>query len=237
MSKQTDVFYKKFQRFERWLRRFTGYGEKTHFGDCLEKAASQNIFIRKNFFLIEDLYALRNVFAHQGRKKYIANINNYALATLGKLVEVLKSPPTVISKFKVKVYEAKTTDFISSVMAIMLKPENTYTHVPVWNNKTFVGVFSYTSFFEWLAEKQNEGNSEITFGKKVMGDIDRKYLNSPCVNFRFIKQKTNLYEIPPTFERETQKRKRLDCLFITPNGVRGEEITGIITPWDLGRIK
>jgi CBS domain-containing protein len=234
MNKKTEIFIEKFQRLEKLLKQTAGSSDEDSFYFSLKKAADHNVYIRKNFHLALDLAALRNVFAHRERGMYIASVNKFALRELEKLIEAVKNPPSVISKFKVEVYEAKTTDFISSVMRRMR--EETYTHVPVWNGKKFIGVFSYTSFFEWLAEKQSEGSGEITFAKRVMGDIDRRYLNSPSVNYEFIKQKTNLYEIPPIFEEATRKRKRQDCLLITQNGVRGEKIIGIITSWDLGAI-
>lgn len=133
------------------------------------------------------------------------------------------------------VYQAKVDDSIPKVMETMRK--KTYTHVPVWDGNEFIGVFSYTSFFEWFAERQSKENQEITFSKKFMGDIDRKYLNPLGVNYQFIKESTNLYEVSPIFEKAVLKQERLDCLLITPDGKRGEQLSGIITSWDLGAIK
>lgn len=235
MDKQTTEFIEKFQCFENLLKKSTNSDDNTRFSQVLKRASERNSYINKNFYLIEDLYALRNVFSHRERGKYIAKINSFILKEVEKLIKILQNPPTVISKFKVDVYQANTFNDIPTVMKIMR--EKTYTHVPVWRDNDFIGVFSYTSFFEWLAERQGKENQEITFTKKIMGDIDRRYLNPPSVNYIIIKESTDLYEVSPMFEIATSKNKRLDCLLITPNGVKGEKLTGIITPWDLGSIK
>lgn len=234
MDKQTE-FVEKFVNFEKLLKDLTNSSDSVRFSDALKKAADKNSYIDIKSSLIEDLYALRNVFLHRERGRYVAKINDFVLKELDNLILSLNNPPTVIGKFKVDVYQVKFSDNISLMMSIMR--EKTYTHVPVWDNNEFIGVFSYTSFFEWLAEKQNNKNEEIIFEKKIISDIDRKYLNSPGVNYKFIKESTNLYEVSPIFESETIKQKRLDCLLITKNGVKGEKITGIITSWDLGSIK
>lgn len=235
MSKQTEAFIERFQDLEKLLKQVAGSNDEEHFPSVLKKVADRNAYISKNYSLILDLNSLRNVFVHQGRGKYIAKINNFALEELSKLIKTLKNPPSVISEFNQNVYQAKTTDFIVSVMNMMR--EKVYTHVPVWENEEFIGVFSYTSFFEWLAERQNRGIKSISFTKRFMNDINKKYLNPPNVNFKFISELKNLYEIPSMFEEATKKQERLDCLFITQNGKWGEKIKGIITSWDLGSIQ
>lgn len=235
MDKITIEFNNRFQEFENLLKEKSQRGDGTRFSDALKRVADTNAYINKNFHLIEDLYALRNVFAHRDRGKYVANINSFVLTELDRVIKALQNPPSVISKFKVKVFQAQTTDPIPTIMEKMR--EKTFTHVPVWDGDTFVGVFSYSSFFEWLAERQSKENAEITFTKKLIEDIDRKYLNSPSVNYQFIPESKNIYEIPPIFEIATLHQKRLDCLLITPNGKRGEKLTGIITSWDIGAIK
>jgi len=44
-------------------------------------------------------------------------------------------------------------------------------------------------------------------------------------------------ELEPVHVRFAKSQESLDCLLITPNGVRREKITGIITPWDIGLIR
>jgi len=234
-TKKEQQFLDSFQQFEKILKESTNSSDQTNFRDALNKIVEKNIYVSKNRGLIEDLYALRNVFAHRERGKYVASISKVAIAQLNKITKAIQNPPKIKDKFGVKVFQAKVEDSILTVMQEM--HEHTYTHIPVWEIDKIIGVFSYTSFFHWLLEAQiNQGSEKVTFNKKFIGDISRKYLNAPAVNFQFIEENCSTYEIPAIFEAHTKNNNRLDCLLITKNGKKHEKITGIITAWDLGRI-
>lgn len=226
-------FLAQFQKLENIIKSQRGVSDKMSFPDALSISCRNNNFVERNRPLIEDLNALRNVFYHRERKKYIAKINEFAIDSLDKLLRKLNNPPTVMSKFGVEVFQARVGDIIHTIMEKMEK--EVYTHVPVWCEEEMIGVFSYTSFFSWLTEKQKYESSP-KFSKKLMRDINKKYLNSPVVNYKFVPEDSSAYEIPPIFEQHTKQGKRLDCLLITENGKKNERITGIVTPWDLGRI-
>ena len=239
MDSDVQIFLSKFQSLEKLIKSHPGASDTAYFRHALLLASRTNDYIKEKYSLIEDLYSLRNVFSHRNRGRYIAKINKIALDSLEKIIDELQNPPTVISKFGVGVFQAKKQDLIDRVMEVM--HVKTYTHIPVWESgidneyRNFIGVFSYTSFFEWLAERQKK-ESTPTFTKRFFDDIDRKYLNSPVVNFEFVRENLSVYEIPPIWDKYMAQRKRLDCLLITKNGKRGEQITGIITSWDLGAI-
>ena len=236
---KSGLFIKRFQRLEKLLKETTESKDETSFSSALTKAAEKNTFIQKNRSLIDDLYALRNVFSHRERQRYIAKVNEIAISELEKIIQNIEKPPTVISRFKgygETVYQATIDRTIFEVMSEMEDPKKKYTHVPVWNRSKFVGVFSYTSFFAWLFDEQKNKDKEVTFVKKFIGDINPEYLNSPVVNFEFIPENMSLYEVPSLFEKAVSQRERLDCLLITRAGKRNEKITGIITSWDLGSI-
>lgn len=239
MNSDIEEFLHKFQTLEKLIKNYPGSRDEINFKDALLLTSETNGFIKENFSLIEDLYSLRNVFSHRNRGIYIAKINSIAIKNLDKIITELKNPPTVISKFGVDVFQATQNNEINKVMKVM--HDKTYTHIPIWKDghsneyNKFIGVFSYTSFFEWLADRQEKENTP-TFTKRFIEDINPKYLNSPAVNFEFISENKSVYEIPSIFDKYTQDRKRLDCLLLTQNGKRGEKITGIITSWDLGAI-
>jgi hypothetical protein len=231
MNDKSKNFVDKFQILEKALIEISDSKDATQFHDILTNAERKNVFIKNHRGLLEDLYALRNVFVHRNRSKYIAEINEMANEKIDEMIQSLKEPPTVISLFETDVYQAYYGDFISEIADKM--QEKKYTHIPVWTDNKFIGVFSYTSFFDWIVLAQRESPEEITFTKKFMRDINAKYLNSPIVNYQFIKESMSIYEIPIIFEKAVSSRKRLDCLLITNQGKKHEKITGIITSWDL----
>lgn len=234
MEKQIKDFIDKFQKLEKLLKQMTNSRDETNFREALRSAAQQNSFVAKNVFLLEDLYALRNVFVHRERGKYVATIQQFVIGELETVIENVEKPPPIRAKFTVSVFQTKGDDSIFHIMNTMI--EKTFTHVPVWVSGRFIGVFSYTSFFHWLADQQQKTSHEVTFTKKFFDDINLKYLNSPIVNYSFVAESLSLFEVKPIFEKALGQKKRLDCLLITPSGKKGEQITGIITAWDLGSI-
>ena len=230
-------FNEKWQEFEKIIIEKANSPDATYFKGAFNYLSKTNTYIKNNSQQIEDLGALRNVFSHRNRANYIANIEERAVKEIETLIKSIKNPPTVKDYFGCEVFTASTTDLIEDVMDIMTK--NTYTHVPIYDNKIFVGVFSYTSFFGWLQNEKNKGNHEPKFIKKTMQDISKQFLNSPVVNFQFIYQETDSYEIPLIFEEKARKKpcpERLDCILITENGKKDTKIVGIITSWDLGKV-
>lgn len=235
MHESTTKFLEKFQKFEKLIKTRSKAGDDTHFIDSAILVAKTNQYLHNQMSTIRDINALRNVFAHQERNKYIASVSDHVLDVLDQLIVALENPPIVKDKFGTKVFQAATDDFIWKVMGEMR--QKTFTHVPIWNGNVLVGVFSYSSLFEWLADRQSYENQVITFEKKQILDVNPKYLNSPCVNFKCISESTSIYDISPMFQTALNQQKRLDCLLISPNGLKKEKPTGIITSWDLGNIE
>lgn len=233
MSK-VDEFNRLFQEFESIVKRRAEVRDETKFKDALRKLSNNNSYVKDQYQRIEDIYALRNVFAHKNRGDYIADVKEIALKEIQDLLERVKNPPTAGQKFGCDVFSANDEDFIVSIMDTM--EEKSYTHVPLYVDNDFAGVFSYTSFFSWLHHVYKQSQENPHFTKKFMSDISRKYLNSPSVNYIFIESSRDIYTVPSIFDDRTKRKQRLDCIFITENGEKNEPLQGIITSWDLGSI-
>lgn len=229
-----DEFIQRFQKLERLIKEKAGATDSTKFGDALTTVSRHNIYLSTNRGLIDDLYALRNVFSHRERGRYVAEVYGFALSELEGVISSLENPPSAKDKFGCEVYQVGSNTPIESMMDTMEK--EMYTHVPIWDNDELRGVFSYSSFFSWLHQERNR-TREPRFIKKVTEDIGKQFLNAPVVNFKFINEDMDVNEIPELFNHETRRRKRLDCLLLTKTGHKTEAITGIITPWDLGNIR
>lgn len=229
----TDKFNVKFQKFERIIKEKAGASDTTKFYDALATVSRKNIYLNANKGLIDDLYALRNVFSHRERGRYVAEVYDFALSELESIIASVENPPTAKDKFGCEVYQAKGSDLIENIMDTM--ESNMYTHVPIWDDEELRGVFSYSSFFSWLHRERTRTDRPI-FIKKQANDINRQFLNSPVVNYKFINENMDVNEIPELFNHETRRKKRLDCLLLTAEGNQDRNITGIVTPWDLGNI-
>jgi len=233
-SNISNKFLSEFKIFEKRIREIAGVtSDVTQQKDIIQKAKSNSPLIEHKEGLIWDLYALRNVFAHQDRGKYITNVNEMAFEELSNLMRLMNKPPQAGRIFKKEVFVAKKDDLIEKIIKEMSK--NIFTHVPVYENETFVGVFSEASIFEWLADNIQNGNA--TLNKIKMGVINKKYLNSPNDKFEFINSKVSVFDLLKMFETYVSKGKRLGVVFITKNGSKNERIDGLVTAWDLPTIK
>src|SRR5680860_449356 len=221
-------FFKEFKKLEKKLREVSGVTSDTeNFREIIKKAKKNNPIIEYKEEIIWDLYALRNVFAHKDRSKYIADVNKLAFDRLDETIELLKNPPKVGQSFKKDVYSATTEDIMETVMCKMR--ENLFTHVPVYENKKFVGVFSETTVFDWFADCSENRNSD--FYLKPLSHINKKYFNSRNNLHKFIPRDLDIFSAYKVFEDNILNGKRMGAIFITKNGREDDELIGIITAW------
>ncbi|NLF43394.1 MAG: CBS domain-containing protein, partial [Bacteroidales bacterium] len=168
-------FLQQFKRLERRLKEISGtQADNVRFSDVIKVAKRNNPVIEYKEGLIWDLYGLRNVFAHSDREKYIAQINELAFESIGEILSFIDNPPKVGDVFSCEVYYANTNEITENVLRKMQK--NLFTHVPIYDEGKFVGLLTETTLLDWLMENINQGQAQ--FYKKLVSDINPKYLNS-----------------------------------------------------------
>jgi len=207
--------------------------DSTRFSDILIKAKALNPLIEYKEGIIHDLYGLRNVLSHGDRDKYIAEINQIAIDELEKIIKLIEKPPLVRDIFKTDVYTVTLDDTTSSVIFKMKK--KLYTHIPVYDDIKCVGVLSESSVFEWLVDNISSGTAK--FEKIRLSNFDRKYLHPRTSQYKFIKASTSIFDAYKMFQVAVSGGKRLGAVFITESGVDNEQPIGIITAWDLPKVK
>ncbi len=238
MKDYSYQYLDKFKQLETQLKRVAGISSDIcHFKDILDKAKQNSTLISYKEGLIWDLYALRNVFAHADRGKYIARVNKLAYEAIDDLINLMQNPPTVGDKFKKEVYWVTEEEIMKGVIQKMR--QNLYTHVPVYTKVEgkykFIGVFSESTIFYWLAD--NIENIKVDFSCQPIKNISRKYLNDPNDLYKFVAPNNTIFDVYKEFQNAISKRKRLGAIFITSSGHRDELPIGIITAWDLPEIE
>lgn len=226
-------YLKEFKKIETRIRKIAGLPDTARFSDVLDKVEHFSYFIRIKKNLIQDLWALRNVFAHADRDKYIAEVNDLAFDSIKELIERLDKPPVVGKVFKVEVFTANTEDFTEDVVKKMEK--EIYTHVPIYNDGKFWGILSETTVLSWLAKNIKKGSAG--FKKNKIRDINRGYLFPRTNKVKFIPANTDIFKVQKMFDSAINKGERLGALIITRRGGEDEKPIGIITAWDLPKIK
>ncbi len=238
MKKEEHPYFNKWKNLETKLKKIAGVSsDATKFKDTIDKAKRSCPLIKHREGSIWDLYGLRNVFAHADHEKYIAEVNQLAYREIDNLISLIDNPPTVGEKFTKEVYWVSEDKITESVIQKMRK--NLYTHVPVYrkerDNYKCIGVFSESTVFYWLADNIKEGKAD--FYKKLIKDVNPKYLNDPNDLCEFISPEKDIFTVYDDFKKAIGKGKRLGVMFITPSGQKNELPIGIITAWDLPEIE
>ena len=120
-------------------------------------------------------------------------------------------------------------DNLLSTMQEMRK--NGYTHVPILQGDSVIGVFSENSIFQSLADNGItliETDTNIT---AFQGYLPLKAHESE--QFSFMGWNALLSEAEDRFEEHFRKNERLGMIFLTQNGKQTEKLMGILTAWDL----
>ncbi len=226
-------FLEEFKKLETVLRKIANKGDRTSFRDILDIVENKNYVIQHKRQIIQNLYALRNIFSHIDRDKYIANVNDIAFNEIKIILKLLNTPPKAGDVFKKSVFTAQFNDRTEDVIKEMNK--NIYTHVPIYNNKEYLGTFSENTIFAWLADHIIQGQAD--FRKLELRNVDKKYLDLKNDTVEFISEKTNIFEIKQKFEEAIKKNQRLGALFITHTGGKNHfPPIGIVTAYDLPKI-
>src|SRR6266446_6487152 len=149
-SEEFSQYLRDFKRLETKLRDIASANDNSPFYQVLDKVERINYLIKAKRSLILDLYALRNVFAHADREKYIAEVNQFAFDEIEKIIYLLDTPPKVGTVFENNVYWV-TPDEITEIVLQKMKL-NIFTHVPIYETNKFYGTFSESTLLSWLVE-------------------------------------------------------------------------------------
>lgn len=225
----THPYFEKFKILEAKLRKISHGVDRNNFYEVLDKAEKINYLIKIKRSVLLDLNALRNIFAHADREKYIAEVNQFAFEELDKIINSLENPPTVGKVFKKDVYYVDTNEIVEIVIRKM--QENIYTHVPVYKDDKYIGTFSETTLLTWLIHNLNKGHAD--FYKPQIKYVNPEYLNNSTNMVKFIPADKSIFEIHEMFDRAISVHARLGALLITEDGTKNKFPIGIITAWDL----
>lgn len=184
---------------------------------------------------LEELSELRNVLVYEYKHDAdLALPSQWAIKRLKEILNKLKNPQTAYSIASKPVDICKLDSNLSEIISKM--SEKNFTHVPVVDqNGKFVGVISESVIVNWTAnclkgEVQNLPDTKVS-------DI-ASLIKEPINNYWiFAAMNTDGFKILRLFQEYIENNKRLGAIFVTKTGKSSENIMGIITAWDLGRIQ
>lgn len=238
-SRNVRKFKSDYNELDRFLTQKVN-GQEGHFYENMIKFLRLNP--RYQYFKgdIDCVNDVRKIITHKENMEGVPVIPTDALCNkLEYILKQIKNPPkwSSIAIPADQIYSCTENDQISDVVKKMA--ENTFTHVPVVKNGVFQWLLSESVFVQWLSEVVEKG--EIITEATSVSQL-RKYIKRTNDDYMFLSRNTDVYQIKEEFERVTNEKKaknfkRLGVIFISDSGKPTEKILGLITAWDLGKIK
>lgn len=241
MQEQKNVrkFNSNFNELDRFFTVETN-GLEGHFYESMSNFLKKNSRYQHLKMDIDYIRDVRNVITHKENMDGVPVIPTDALCEkLEYILKQVKNPPKWdnIAIPGNRVFSCTEDNLISNIVQEMAK--NTYTHVPVVKDGIFQWLLSESIYVQWLSnifEKDGVCSTESKISEL------RKYSSKTNDDYIFLSRDTDIYRIKEKFENAIREKrdgmsKRLGVIFITNSGKDSEKILGLITSWDLGKIK
>ncbi len=150
---------------------------------------------------------------------------------IDQVTDYVKRPPLALP-FATQFSDILKTSPNQRVQLVMKKMQKLgFSHVPVLENGSMIGVFSIGTFFGYALSRGMTSMSD-----DMLIDNFRELLppdRHENERFLFMTKDATIFKVRNEFEKRSQRSKRLAAVFITDNGSIGGRILGMLTPWDI----
>jgi CBS domain-containing protein len=204
-----------------------------------------------HIFLIQELAPKNRVIArHQQEMRAVAQIRNIIIHNaFGHIVGPVLQPHTeVVKRYRavrdallhpaealsiaILAHRIYTASMDTNAIKLLKKMnENIYTHVPIMDGDTLLGIFSENTLLAYTADA---GEAIITKDMTVVDFAEYIPLkNHASEAFEFLPRNASLGKVYEVFNKAISKHVRIGMVFITEHGREDEKPLGVITAWDL----
>ena len=230
-----EIFKEKIGILETLLRnKFFKGDESVDFATMLIQLKNKKFFARF-YEPITIARKIRNVLTHNKTKdcKSILAVSDEIMNSVDSLIKLIEQPTKAVdSSMTIKAKDIFSQNIDDRIYdAIKVMNEKIYTHIPIYEGKNLVGVFSENVFFNIMLKEE-----EILLDKDVTFTAIKSYLDVEShtgEEFLFVDRNKSILEIEEYFENYFARNERLAVVYITNSGKKTEQILGMITPWDI----
>ena len=235
---RAERFLAAFNGVDNYLRDLADAGADLPFGTLVSRASEMSSLVRTKSRTLRSYARLRNaiVHNHDRRAHPIAEPHERIVVSLERLLQDLLKPPMARDHwvpFK-SMHTAQWHDSAIDVMRIMAK--KSYSHVPILEGKTVVGVFN-----EWTPlEKAQERDELLIHGEETLAEfrewtlLERASVRSAV---RFAARNVLLSDVLDIFREAFVQRVRVGVFYFTETGDPGQGVLGMVTPWDVVHVR
>lgn len=224
---------------ERVLRRVYGSkGQYETFLQLVSKAEKKHSVISYYANDLREYGELRNAIVHNRTPEenaIIAEPHSYVVERMAIIRANIEKPIKIKDVMTKPVFIRKDTDNIFKTAKKMF--DNVYTHVPIYKDDNFMGILSETALLRWAGSYANNNmvlNKEATINE-MLNLLDQP--GNKFNDYEFAPKNMYVLDSRARFESALSNGRRLGAIFITKTGKKDEKIEGMLTAWDLPRLK
>lgn len=234
-----EQFLDHYGAIERYLRRT--YGSKSVHDTFLQLITKAEVHHSVIAYYANDLREygeLRNAIVHKYAPKedsIIAEPHSFVVERMAHIRKMIEDPLKIKDVMVKPIQIANINDSIYDVAMNMYK--NIYTHVPVYDDKDFLGVLSESSLLRWTGYQAKKGNTLDTTNKIALMKKFLDVAGNKFNDFEFVPKNMLILDVRDKFEKALYEGRRLGVVFATKTGKNTEHIEGLLTAWDLPKLR
>lgn len=225
MQSNAKRFIDAYNRLDKGLRDIYNIKPSVSFSDCVRKVAQINSVIRKHEDSIIEYGRLRNAIVHDDGDETIAEPNTAVVEKLESIARLICTPPRVMDTVANRsVFCVDASTHVAEVLKQMF--QTGYSVVPVYQNKTLIGVINRKMIVEALGAGISAGvDLDDLSALPVSEALD---LNQSSHSYEVISASTTIDGVLYLF----QSNRRLSVVIITKNGNYDEQPLGVVVTSD-----
>jgi predicted transcriptional regulator len=230
MERNSTQFLEAFVAIEEYLEQLNRGQRGMAFSQLIDVLRQQHSTVRLYAEDLKTFARLRNVIVHErGGGKILAEPNDWAVAQICRIRDILLKPPTVALFSQRKVKSVMSTDTIAHATRIM--SERHYSQLPVFDEQRYIGLLTTRNVTYWLGLQHVDS---VPLAKVQVADVLASA--EPGDSAIFIANDTLLTEALELFDYHERRQRYVDALLITTDGTPQSPLLGIIAVGDIPRI-
>lgn len=221
-----ERFISAYNRLDKCIRDIYNFKPALSFSDVIRKSASINAVIKKYEDDLIDFGRLRNSIVHRSSDEVIAEPHDDIVEEIESIVRLVTTPPLAMqSVVNRSVFIAQGDVSLGDIIVEITKTG--YSNVPVYLNKTLVGVLNRKMLIDAIGEAVTRKEDVDDLLKKKL--VDCVSVLDSSNHYEVVSEKVTIDNLLYMF----QQNRKLTTVIITPSGAYTELPVGIVVTADI----
>ncbi len=233
----SERFIAAYNRIDREMTRRAKLDRYVGFAQLVRRLARTDSTIAQFADELLEYGDLRNAIVHDAVEpgRIIAEPHPDVVERMEHIAAVLEQPPLVTPEFERKVHTVRSNDSILVVMNLIRQLG--YTQFPIYDEEgKFAGLLTDRCIARWLTFELDKVRMNSL--EEITAAHVAAYDKTKGKNVTFLPKDATVFDAYNEFElRIGTERPRLEAILITEHGKKEEPLLGIITPWDIFRLR